>query len=126
MENRKYELTDITMTYKGRTLYRIRALKDFSDVKKGDLGGWVSNEYNLSQYSNCWIYNEAKCLDDSRIYDNGIMYDNSIMFDNSEMHGDCIMYDVLALGLVSFAKSALLENRITEIEFNQILKKYCE
>ena len=53
MENKKYELTDITMTYEGRTLYRIRASKDFSDVKKGDLGGWVSNEYNLSQYSDC-------------------------------------------------------------------------
>ena len=36
MENKKYELTDITMEFKGRTLYRIRALKNFSDVKKGD------------------------------------------------------------------------------------------
>lgn len=36
------------------------------------------------------------------------------------------MYDGLALGSESFAKSALLEKRITEIEFNQIIKKYCE
>ena len=33
MENKKYELTDITMKFGGRTLYRIKALKDFSDVK---------------------------------------------------------------------------------------------
>ena len=91
--NKKYEITDITMEFGGRTLYRIRALKDFSDVKKGELGGWVSNENNLSQYGDCWIYNEAKCMDYSRIYDNGIMYDNSIMFDNSEMHGDSTMYE---------------------------------
>ena len=99
MENRKYELTDITMTYKGRTLYRIRALKDFSDVKKGDLGGWVSNEYNLSQYSNCWIYDEAKCMDsammytDSKMYDNAEMHDNSKMYDCSEMHNHSTMYN---------------------------------
>ena len=43
-----------------------------------------------------------------------------------DRNGDCIMYDGLALGLESFAKSALLENRITEIKFNQILKKYCK
>lgn len=42
-----------------------------------------------------------------------------------DRNGDWIMYDGLALGLESFAKSALLENRITEIEFNQIIKKYC-
>lgn len=42
-----------------------------------------------------------------------------------DRNGDWIMFDGLALGLESFAKSALLENRITEIEFNQILKKYC-
>lgn len=43
-----------------------------------------------------------------------------------DRNGDWIMYDGLASGLESFAKSALLEKRITEIEFNQIIKKYCE
>lgn len=43
-----------------------------------------------------------------------------------EKQGEWIMYDGLASGLESVAKSALLENIITEIEFNQILKKYCE
>lgn len=43
-----------------------------------------------------------------------------------DRNGDWIMYDGLALGSESFAKSALLEKRITEIEFNQIIKKYCE
>ena len=40
MGSRKYELTNISMEFGGRTLYRIRALKDFSDVKAGDLGGY--------------------------------------------------------------------------------------
>ena len=37
--DKKYELTDETMEFDGHTLHRIRALKSFSDVMKGDLGG---------------------------------------------------------------------------------------
>ena len=92
MENRKYELTNIIMEFHGRILYRIRALKDFSDVKKGDLGGWVSNENNLSQEGYCWIYNEAKCMDNARMYDNSTMHDYSRMYDYSIMRGNGEMY----------------------------------
>ena len=36
------------------TLYRIRALKDLDDnVHKGDLGGYIQSEKNLSQKGNC-------------------------------------------------------------------------
>lgn len=90
----KYELTNITMKFQGRTLYRIRALKDFYDVKKGDLGGWVSNENNLSQEDNCWIYDDAKCMDNSKMYDNSTMHGCSKMYDNSAMHGHSEMYDL--------------------------------
>ena len=91
--NKKYELTDITMQFHGRTLYRIRALKDFLNVEKGDLGGWVSNENNLSQEGYCWVYDNAKCMDNARMYDNSIMRNNSTMCDFSEMHGHSAMYD---------------------------------
>jgi carbonic anhydrase/acetyltransferase-like protein (isoleucine patch superfamily) len=37
-------------------LWQIRALRDFSDVKAGQAGGWVENEANLSQQGDCWIY----------------------------------------------------------------------
>ena len=99
MKNRKYELTDITMRYEGRTLYRIRALKDFADVKKGKLGGWVQTEDNLSQEGYCWVYNNAKCMDNARMYDNSTMFDrsemhdNTIMYDYSRMYGNSAMYD---------------------------------
>ena len=93
MENNKYELSDITMEFGIKTLYRIRALKNFSDVKKGDLGGWVSSENNLSQEGDCWIYDEAKCMDNARMYDNSCIYDYSEMYDSSRMHGDSKMYN---------------------------------
>ena len=53
----KYELTDETIDVSGTTLHRIKALKDFGNVKKGELGGYVKkgelggyveSEYNLS------------------------------------------------------------------------------
>ena len=92
MENRKYEITNITMEFEGRVLHRIRALKDFSDVKAGDLGGWVSSENNLSQYGNCWVYNNAMCMDNSRMFDNSKMYNGSRMFGNSRMHNNSKMF----------------------------------
>ena len=54
---KKYKLTDECITIiDDRKLYRIEALKDFGWVKKGDKGGFVESEDNLSQYCDCWIY----------------------------------------------------------------------
>ena len=57
---KKYKLTEETINVGDKTLYRIEALRDFSDVKKGDKGGFVEKEENLSQSDNCWIYYSAK------------------------------------------------------------------
>ena len=96
----KYELIkESKTTFIGRDIYRIRALKDFGNVKVGDIGGWVCSEDNLSQKGNCWIYDNAKCLDKARMFDNAKMYDNAEMYgnakmyDNSRMSGDARMYD---------------------------------
>ena len=58
---KKYILTDIKKEYGGYTLYRIKALKDFTlingkEIHKGDLGGWVESEDNLSQKGLCWLH----------------------------------------------------------------------
>ena len=53
--SKKYELTEEVMEYEGVILHRIKALKDFGDVKKGDLGGWIKSEENLSQEGLCWV-----------------------------------------------------------------------
>jgi hypothetical protein len=51
----KYELTENSIKVGYMTLYQIRALKDFGDVKAGDLGGYIEQESNLSQDGECWI-----------------------------------------------------------------------
>jgi NDP-sugar pyrophosphorylase family protein len=49
-------------------LLRIIALKDFSDVKKGDKGGLIQNEANLSQEGDCWIYEDAQVSGNAQAY----------------------------------------------------------
>jgi carbonic anhydrase/acetyltransferase-like protein (isoleucine patch superfamily) len=67
--------------YTSYTVYQIRCLTAFDDVEAGDLGGWVSNSDNLSQYGNCWAY------DDAVIFEDGLVQDDAKMYDNSEVWG---------------------------------------
>jgi hypothetical protein len=59
-DNMKYKLTDKTKNCLGKTLYQIQALKDFGVVKKGDVGGWVESEENLSHEFKCWIFENER------------------------------------------------------------------
>ena len=101
---KKYRLTDETIEFNGVKLYRIEALRDFGDVKKGDKGGFVQSEKNLSQFGNCWIYGDAKvfnyayvscdaiCECSSLIYGHARVADNARIFHNSKVHGySCIL-----------------------------------
>ena len=63
---KKYELTDDTITVGGRILHRIKALKSFSDVEEGDLGGYVEKE-NLSQIGNAWVYGDARVSGNAQV-----------------------------------------------------------
>lgn len=90
----KYELLKNNfIEYKGRKLYRIRALKSFSDIKCGDIGGYVENGKNLSQNGNCWIYNNAKVYDAGRVFDNAIIKNNAEVFDNASVLDNAIIQD---------------------------------
>ena len=87
MEEKKFELTDETREWHGHTLHRIKALKKFGNVKKGDLGGFIEKEDNLSQDGNCWIY------DDAKVYDNAIVYDDAQVICGAQIYGWAHVYD---------------------------------
>jgi hypothetical protein len=63
---KKYELTNETIAHNGVTLYRIRALRDFTcqgvAVTAGTLGGWVYSESNLSHDGTAQITGDARGL----------------------------------------------------------------
>lgn len=78
----KYELVKENTISKGNTtLYQIRALEDIDCIKKGDLGGYVESEYNLSQEGTCWVDNT------SSVYGNAIVCENAFIGDKSVIAG---------------------------------------
>lgn len=87
----KYEITNETIDYGFKKLHRIRALKDFGDVKKGDLGGYVETMDNLSQEGDCWIYDNGKVMDygfvsdKGKVFDNGTVSGNGVVLDKGEV-----------------------------------------
>ena len=86
---KKYELTKKTKkTETGEIVYRIRALKSWEVqgrvVNKGDLGGWVQSEDNLSHEGGCWLFDEAMGYQNSRRSGESIGYNNSRQFGNSQ------------------------------------------
>ena len=96
---KKYKLTEETINVCGRTLHRIEALKDFGDVKKGDKGGFIENENNLSQSGDCWVYDNvmvygnANVYGDAKVYYNAEVCGNAKIYDNAEVFGKAMVYD---------------------------------
>ena len=52
---KKYKLTKEFITFNGRKLYRIEAVRDFDNITKGQKGGFIETESNLSHDGNAWI-----------------------------------------------------------------------
>lgn len=86
LEPKKFELTT-RISFNGRTLYRIRALKDFGVVKKGDLGGYVEKEENLSQKGNSWIFDDAKVMDNAIVKEDATLHHSAEVYDNAIISG---------------------------------------
>lgn len=96
---RKYELTDKTINYDGHILHRIKALRDFSDVKAGDLGGYIESYSNLSHSGECWVYNQAKVYshasvrNDAELHNCAEAKDYAIIEDKASLWDKAIVYD---------------------------------
>ena len=85
--NKKYRLTDETISIDGRVLHRIEALRYFDSINKGDKGGFVESELNLSHKGNCWIY------DDACVYDYAQVTENSNIRENAKVCGHTQVYN---------------------------------
>ena len=91
--NKKYELTDETIEILGHVLHRIKALTKFGWVNKGELGGYIEKEENLSQYCKCWISDKAMVYEDARVYGNATVRDNAIVCGHAEISDNARVCD---------------------------------
>ena len=81
---KKYELTEETREYEGKILYRIRATRDLSGVKVGDLGGFIESESNLAQTGDCWVLSGIVC-DEAKIFGDATI-SNSVICDQAQIY----------------------------------------
>ena len=118
---KKYEFTGETKVSKanevgggkdGIVLHQIRAIRDFGEVKAGDLGGWIESEQNLSHQFNSWV--DA----------NGEIYGNILLADNAYINCDekgSMIGTVCEGRFVGYFESAFSIEELQEVR-----RKFCE
>lgn len=100
---KKYRLLqDTAIQFRGHKLYRIEAIKNFGNVKKGDLGGYIESEDNLSQLENCWVLDNAKVYGNSVVFENASVGGYAQVYDNAEVKGEAKIHGDGLVG--SFAR----------------------
>ncbi len=75
---KKYELVaEDTVEVFGVKLFRIRSKRTFGEVAKGDLGGYVASEDNLSQVSDeAWVFGEARVFGKAQVFGEARVFDD--------------------------------------------------
>ena len=100
MENKRFKLTnevkklkvDIYSPYDvSHVLHRIEALIDMPQlgVKKGDKGGFVQKEENLT--GNAWIYDDAIVYGNAVVSGNAIIKENAVVKENARVYENAIV-----------------------------------
>lgn len=72
---------------------RCIALKNFSNVKKRDIGGFVEKESNLSQEGDCWVYDDATVYNYAKISDNAKVSNSAKVFGYAKVSGNARIMD---------------------------------
>jgi hypothetical protein len=95
---KKYELLIGDCLRAGdRTVYRIRALRNFGDIRRGDLGGYIENESSLAHDGEAWVQDAAQVYGP-----NGSVMDNARIRGEAwilgRVDGDAQICDLVVIG----------------------------
>ena len=105
MTKLKFKLTDETIEVFDKTLHRIEALKDFSNIKKGDKGGFIEKEENLSHLGNAWVY------DDAKVFDNAVVKNNAKIRNHAQIYGHAhIVGNARVCGMAQIYGNSIIGN----------------
>ena len=103
---KKYEFTGETIEKFGVTLQRIRALKDVKQGNnviaiKGETGGWIAEEKNLSQDGYAWVSGNARVYGDAWVSGNARVSGNAWVYGDARVSGNAQIIkptDILTVG----------------------------
>lgn len=86
----KYILIRNESNYLG-SLYRPKALKDFSNVSKNHIGGVVKGYHNLSQKGDCWVYYFAGVIENAQVSENAKVCGDAVVKDDAQVFGSAVI-----------------------------------
>lgn len=96
---KKYSFTGDTMYFEGTQLKRIYYVKDIPPyVKKGELGGWIESEDNLSHDGYCLALQNSKIFGNAKVIENAKIIEDSILKDNAILKGESLQTDGSVVG----------------------------
>jgi len=97
---KKYEFSGEMKEVPNRNviLKRIRAVRNFTlpngtIIKKGDLGGWIEKEDNLSHDGKCWVHDDSVVCGDATVSDNAQISGESLVAFHAKVFGDAAVLD---------------------------------
>jgi carbonic anhydrase/acetyltransferase-like protein (isoleucine patch superfamily) len=90
---KKFELTEkYVVNELGTKLYQIKCTKTFEYAKKGELGGYIEREVNLSQEGNAWVFGDAQVSGDARVSGNAWVSGDAQVSGDARVSGDAWVY----------------------------------
>ena len=90
---KKFILTDkFVVNAFGTKLFQIKCTKSFRYANKGDLGGYVEKEENLSQSGDAWVFSNARVFGNARVSGDAQVFSNARVFGNTQVYGDAHVY----------------------------------
>lgn len=117
----KYELTShqktVPLFNKTILVTEIKALRDIPvlGVKKGDVGGHVSNTNSLSQAGDSWVFPGSVVHSGGRVLGDAVVWGNSIVASNSIVESNAHVEDSNILNTSVIGGDAFIESsRITD------------
>lgn len=90
---KKYEFTDESINVFDLTLRRIRALRDGAYFRKGDLGGFIEDESNLSHEGECWVSKYGRVFMNAKVFENAVVDEEAEVFGTARVYGNAKICD---------------------------------
>jgi len=87
-----YKLTDESIQFNSKTLYRIELTEDCKWGKAGTKGGFIETINNLTENAwvsdNAHVFGNAKVYGDAKVFSNAYVFGDAKVFSNAKVYGN--------------------------------------